>query len=160
MSRIVVVTGGTRGIGRGIARAFAAHGAAVVVLGRSRQAAEAVAATLPSTRFMRDGSGGVLRHRGLACDVTDAAAVARVFADIRKSHDRVDVLVNAAGVNTDALLLRAGDGDIDAMLSTNLRGSIYTSRAAAKSMVRHRDGVVINIGSVVGARGPPRASRF
>jgi NAD(P)-dependent dehydrogenase (short-subunit alcohol dehydrogenase family) len=118
----------------------------VTVLARDGSAAAAAAAALPPT---------TQPHRGLACDVSDPEAVRAVFAALPPVH----VLVNAAGVAGDALLLRASDADIAAQLHTNLAGAMYTSRAALRGMLRAAPlaglggPTIIQVGSVVGHLG-------
>lgn len=140
--RVAVVTGGSRGIGRAIAEHLARGGARVAVVARSADRAEAVAAEL-------EGEG----HRGYACDVADAAAVDALIKGIEEGHGSVDILVNNAGVTEDNLLVRLSDEDWDRVHETNLKGAFHTIRAAARGMMRRRDGRIINITSVVGLAG-------
>ncbi len=140
--RVALVTGATRGIGAEIAAELARAGAAVAVVGRTLESAEAAAAELP-------GEG----HAGFACDVADPAAVAALFEAVEDRLGPVYVLVNNAGVTEDNLLLRLKDEDWDRVLDTNLRGAFNTMRAAAKGMMRRREGRIVNITSVVGLTG-------
>lgn len=140
-SRVAVVTGSTRGIGRAIARQLAAAGATVAVVGRDLERAQAVAAEL----------GG--SARGFACDVSDTAQAAKLIADVEASLGAVDILVNNAGLTRDNLLVRIKDEDWDAVLDANLRGAFATTRAAARGMMKRRWGRIINIASVVGITG-------
>lgn len=140
--KVAIVTGGSRGIGAEIAAELARAGAAVAVVGRGRESAEAAAGALP-------GSG----HGGFACDVADAAAVAQLMTDVEARLGPPYALVNNAGVTADNLLLRLKDEDWDRVLDTNLRGAFNTTRAAAKGMMRRREGRIVNITSVVGLTG-------
>ena len=140
--KVAIVTGGSRGIGAEIAAELARAGAAVAVVGRGQESAEAAARALP-------GSG----HGGFACDVADAAAVAQLMADVEARLGPPYALVNNAGVTADNLLLRLKDEDWDRVLDTNLRGAFNTTRAAAKGMMRRREGRIVNITSVVGLTG-------
>ena len=143
-----VVTGGTGGIGLAIARALAAAGARVAIVGRCRDRAEAAAASLPA------------EHRPLAvrCDVGSAAAIDEAFPPLLAAlapsvhRDRPLLLVNAAGVSTDALLLRSKPSELEQQLRTNLLGAMLAARAAARPMVRARAGAIVNVGSVVGTQ--------
>ncbi|XP_051500939.1 carbonyl reductase family member 4 [Myxocyprinus asiaticus] len=141
MSRLVVVFGGSRGIGRAVSQRLAQRGHRVVVLSRNQEAAQAAADTLP---------GG--QHLGLSCDVSKEETVRRTFETISKSCGTVGYLVNAAGINRDAVLLRSKSEDMVSVLHTNLLGSMLTCKAALRSMLGH-GGAIVNIGSVVGVKG-------
>jgi 3-oxoacyl-[acyl-carrier protein] reductase len=140
-----VVTGGSRGIGRAIARRLAAQGAAVVVnyLANERAAAETV-------RVIAEAGG---RARALRFDVGDADAVRVGFADVVDHEGRVDILVNNAGLSIDGLLLRLKDDDWNRVLQTNLTGVFHCARAAVRTMIRARYGRIVNLTSVVAAMG-------
>ncbi len=139
-SRVAVVTGSTRGIGRAIAVALASAGATVAVVGRDLERARASAADIEGAH-------------GFACDVGDVSQAAKLISDVEASLDRVDILVNNAGLTRDNLLIRMRDDDWDAVLDANLRGAFATTRAAARGMMKRRWGRVINIASVVGMTG-------
>jgi 3-oxoacyl-[acyl-carrier protein] reductase len=140
-----VVTGGSRGMGRAIARPLAAQGAAVVVnyLANERAAAETV-------RVIAEAGG---RARALRFDVGDADAVRVGFADVVDHEGRVDILVNNAGLSIDGLLLRLKDDDWNRVLQTNLTGVFHCARAAVRTMIRARYGRIVNLTSVVAAMG-------
>ncbi len=140
--KVAIVTGATRGIGAEIAAELARAGAAVAVVGRGREGAEAAAAALP-------GEG----HAGFPCDVGDAESVAALVEAVEGSLGPPHTLVNNAGVTADNLLLRLKDEEWDRVLDTNLRGAFHTIRAAAKGMMRRREGRIVNIASVVGLTG-------
>jgi 3-oxoacyl-[acyl-carrier protein] reductase len=140
-SRVAVVTGSTRGIGRAIAASLAEAGATVAVVGRDLERAGQAAAEL----------GG--SAKGFACDVGDVAQAARLIADVEGAFGRVDILVNNAGLTRDNLLLRMKDEEWDTVLDTNLRGAFATTRAAVRGMMKRRWGRIINIASVVGLTG-------
>jgi 3-oxoacyl-[acyl-carrier protein] reductase len=140
--RSALVTGSTRGIGRAIAETLAHCGAKVAVVGRDQTRAANVASQLP------EGSA-----KGFGCDVSDAAAVAKLVADVEQSLGAVDILVNNAGVTRDNLLLRLKDDDWNAVIDANLRGAFVAIRAATRGMMKRRWGRIINIASVVGIVG-------
>jgi 3-oxoacyl-[acyl-carrier protein] reductase len=138
--RTALVTGSTRGIGRGIAEVLSASGANVAVVGRDRAKAEEAAGTLKNAR-------------GFACDVSDGAAVTALVEEVEKSFGSVDILVNNAGITRDNLLMRIKDDDWDAVLDANLKAAFIATRAATRGMMKRRWGRVINIASVVGLIG-------
>jgi 3-oxoacyl-[acyl-carrier protein] reductase len=133
--RVVLVTGGNRGIGRAIAEAFVAQGDKVAVTTRS---GGAPAGTLDVT-----------------CDVTDQAAVDAAFATIEAELGPVEVLVANAGVTADTLILRMSEEDWSSVIDTNLTGTFRLAKRAAKGMLRLRRGRIILISSVVGLLGSP-----
>ncbi len=135
MGRSVLVTGGNRGIGLAIARAFAAQGDAVAVTHRGSDPPEGLF--------------------GVRCDVTDAVAVEAAFGAVEAEHGKVEVLVANAGITRDALLLRMTEEDFTGVLDTNLTGAYRVVRRAASGMLRARSGRIILISSVVGLLGSP-----
>ena len=141
--RVAVVTGASRGIGRGIARALASQGAVVCAAARGANAAETAAAIVES--------GG--RAESFTVDVTDTASVGALFGSVVERHGRVDVLVNNAGIARDQLMLRMKREDWDEVLQTNLTGAFTCVQAVLKSMVKQRSGRIVNISSVVGQMG-------
>ncbi|WP_134766105.1 beta-ketoacyl-ACP reductase [Nocardioides sp. 1609] len=133
--RVVLVTGGNRGIGRAIAEAFVAQGDKVAVTTRSGGAPE-----------------GAL---DVTCDVTDPAAVEAAFKTIEAELGPVEVLVANAGITADTLVLRMSEEDWSSVIDTNLTGSFRLAKRAAKGMLRLRRGRIIFISSVVGLLGSP-----
>jgi 3-oxoacyl-[acyl-carrier protein] reductase len=138
--RSALVTGSTRGIGRGIAEVLSESGANVAVVGRDRSKAEEAASTLKNAR-------------GFSCDVSDAAAVVALVEEVEKAFGAVDILVNNAGITRDNLLMRIKDEDWDAVLNANLKAAFVAIRAASRGMMKRRWGRVINVASVVGLIG-------
>jgi 3-oxoacyl-[acyl-carrier protein] reductase len=140
--KVVVVTGGSRGIGRACVVAFAKAGAQVVLTYAGNDAAAEETVRL---------AGGATR--ALKFDVADSAACAGAIEDVVAKAGRLDVLVNNAGVAVDGLALRVRDEDWDRQLNTNLRGAFALARAAARPMMKQRGGAIINLVSVVGETG-------
>jgi 3-oxoacyl-[acyl-carrier protein] reductase len=140
MTRSVLVTGGSRGIGLAIARMLAADGDRVAVTHRSGEP--------PQGLF------------GVRCDVTDTAGVDRAFAAVEAEQGPVEVLVANAGLTRDQLLMRMSDDDFGAVLDTNLVGSFRCVRRASKGMIRMRRGRIVLISSVVGLYGSPGQANY
>jgi 3-oxoacyl-[acyl-carrier protein] reductase len=141
--RIAIVTGASRGIGRGIARMLAARGAHVVATARGENA-RAVAEEIRA-------AGG--SAEAVALEMTEAGAAERLVADVVGRHGRIDILVNNAGVTRDQLLLRMKREDWDAVIDTNLTGTFALTQAVLKPMIRQKAGRIVCISSVVGQSG-------
>lgn len=135
MARTVLVTGGNRGIGLAVARAFAKQGDRVAVTHR--------------------GSGAPDDLFGVECDVTDSAAVDAAFKRVEAELGPVEVLVANAGVTEDTLLMLMSEEQFGKVLDTNLTGAFRCAKRAASKMVRARWGRLIFISSVVGYYGSP-----
>ncbi|MBC7717617.1 MAG: 3-oxoacyl-ACP reductase FabG [Pseudorhodobacter sp.] len=140
---VALVTGASRGIGRGIALELAARG--YLVIGTATT--EAGARSISEALFAYTGSAGV------CLDVTDADNIDALLGQITKVHGGVQVLVNNAGITRDALAMRMKDDDWDAVINTNLKAVFRMSRAVMRAMMKQRFGRIINITSVVGANG-------
>jgi 3-oxoacyl-[acyl-carrier protein] reductase len=140
-----VVTGAGRGIGKAIAERFAAEGAKVAVISRteanSNNAAEAINATHPGAA------------KGYAVDVSDGAKVAELGKQVLADLGSVDILVNNAGVTRDGLALRMSEEDWDTVLDTNLKGAFNLVKAFQRSILKSKNGRIINIASVIGLIG-------
>ena len=138
MSRVVLVTGGNRGIGLAIAQAFVAEGDRVAITSRSGDLPDALT-----------GSGVLV----LTADVTDTASIDAAFDRVEAELGPVEIAVANAGITRDTLILRMSDDDIDAVIDTNLVGALRVARRAAKGMIRLRRGRLIFVSSVVGQTG-------
>jgi 3-oxoacyl-[acyl-carrier protein] reductase len=139
--KIVLVTGASRGIGRAIAEHFAALGATVLGTATSENGATAISDYL--------GEAG----KGFVLNVTDNDSIAKLFDDIKNQYGAVDVLVNNAGITRDNLLMRMKDDEWNDIIETNLTPIFKMSKAAIRSMMKKRQGRIINVGSVVGTMG-------
>jgi 3-oxoacyl-[acyl-carrier protein] reductase len=149
--RVVIVTGGSRGIGRAVAHSLAEAGASVVVSGRDAGRLEAAAREL-------EGLG--VPVLGVVADVGRREDVDRLVGQSKERFGRIDVVVNNAGITRDTLLVRMKDEDWDEVLHVNLRGAFLVMRAAAKVMMRQRGGRIINIASAAGAMGNPGQANY
>jgi 3-oxoacyl-[acyl-carrier protein] reductase len=142
--KVAVVTGGARGIGREIVRELLAMGMTVVAVDLK----EDLLAELPAAM----GNPGD-KLATAKCDVTDSVAFTQVIDGVAEKYGRLDVLVNNAGITRDNLLLRMDDKDWELVLKVNLSSAFFGTRAAAKHMVRAREGVIINMASYSGIEG-------
>jgi 3-oxoacyl-[acyl-carrier protein] reductase len=143
--KVVVVTGGSRGIGRAIVELFAAEGADVTFFYQGRKAAadEVVAAATAAGRQVA----------AMQVDVRDSAACRAAAEAIADAKGRIDVLVNNAGVIRDNVLVGLEDDDIRTVLDTNVAGVFNVTRAIAPFMISRRSGKIVNLSSVSGTKG-------
>ena len=141
--KVAIVTGASRGIGRGVAMVLAARGAHVVAAARGDHAAATVAAIQAA-----NGRADVA-----SVDVTDGAAVEAMVAEAMERHGRIDILVNNAGIARDQLLLRMKRDDWDQVMATNLTAAFVCAQAVLKPMIRQRAGRIVSVSSVVGQTG-------
>jgi 3-oxoacyl-[acyl-carrier protein] reductase len=149
--RVALVTGGTRGIGRAIVEVLLDDGAAVVFTGRDAAKVEKAAAEL------EDRAGKAV---GLVAEMGRGEDVQRIVAETDKRFDRIDLLVNNAGITKDGLLVRMKDADWDEVLGVNLRAAFQATRAAARLMIRQRSGRVVNVTSAAGVMGTPGQANY
>lgn len=146
LGKICAVYGGSRGIGKAISEALAIRGGNVAVLSRDQGLAAQCVENLRSITSQE-------KHLSLHCDVSCYTSVQSSVKEVQNKLGQVGVLVNVAGVNYDSFLLRANHEQMRGIINTNLVGAMYTSQVVLKHMLRERDGVIINIGSVVGIKG-------
>ncbi|RMF47961.1 MAG: 3-oxoacyl-[acyl-carrier-protein] reductase [Bacteroidetes bacterium] len=147
--KVILVTGGTRGIGRAIVERLIQEGAKVAFTYRgSRDLAESLLATAPD------------RLQAFQADVTDAAQAEAIVAHLLKTWGRIDGLVNNAGITQDNLLLRMSEAQWDAVIATNLKGPFLYTKAVLKPMLAQRRGSIVNISSVVGLQGNPGQANY
>ncbi len=142
--QIALVTGASRGIGAAIAQELGKQGATVIGTATTAGGAENINASLKAA-----GIKGI----GMALDVNDAAQITAVLAEIVSKYGDISILVNNAGITKDTLLMRMGEDDWDAVLSTNLKSVFRMSQAVLRPMMKVRTGRIISISSVVGHMG-------
>lgn len=136
--KVVIVTGGSRGIGKSIAEAFNSAGAKVYVTYKN---------AIDENYF---NSINISHHK---CDVADLKAVTELVETISKEAGKIDVLVNNAGITKDGLLMRMSEDDWDSVLDTNLKGVFNFTKAVTRPMMSKRYGKIINITSISGIIG-------
>lgn len=148
----MLVTGGSRGIGRAIATHFGGLGHKVVI-----NYASNAAAAEESAAAVRDAGGEAL---AIGADVGNADAVAAMFSQIGEDFGPVEILVNNAGITRDDLMLRMKPDQWDEVIATNLRSVFLCSKAALRAMLRAKWGRIISVGSVSGIAGNPGQANY
>jgi 3-oxoacyl-[acyl-carrier protein] reductase len=149
--KVAIITGAGRNIGREIALCFAKEGAIVVIADVLDQDGEKVVKEIESL-----GSQGFFFHT----DVTDPENTENLAKSVVEKFGRIDILVNNAGITKDNLLIRMKDDEWNRVISINLTGTFYCSRAVVKTMISQRSGKIINISSVVGLMGNAGQSNY
>ena len=142
--KTALVTGASRGIGRGVAVALARAGFRVVCVSTSAGGCDETVAACQAAGA---------EAKAVACDVSDSAAVDAMAKELQDEFGAFHSVVNNAGITRDGLFLRMSDEDFDRVVAVNLRGAFLVSRAFARAMVKARTGRIVNIGSVVGVTG-------
>lgn len=149
--QVALVTGASRGLGRAIARALAAEGAAVACVARAGDELE---------RTVREIAAGGREAMAAPADVTDAAAVEAAVRAAVERWGRLDILVLNAGTWRGAALHETTEAEWDALLALNLKGAFLVLRAAAPWMIGQRRGTIVGIGSAGGLVGQPGAAAY
>ena len=142
--QVAIITGGAQGIGKATGELFAAEGAKVVLCDMDAELVEKTAKEIEA------GGAESIGHKG---NVTQYGDCERV---VKATHDklgRIDILVNNAGITKDNLVLRMTDAEWDAVMSVNLKGAFYFTKAALRPMFKAHKGSIVNIASVVGQEG-------
>lgn len=144
-NKTAIITGATRGIGRGIAIEFAKHGANVAfTYNSSVDAANALESELTSF--------GV-KAKGYQSNAAEFDAAQELAADVLKEFGTIDVLINNAGITKDNLLMRISEEDFDKVIEVNLKSVFNLTKAVIRPMMKQRGGSIINMSSVVGLKG-------
>ena len=143
--RSAIVTGGTRGIGRAIAKELAVRGANVAFsFTKNKEMADQLTAEI---------EGGGRRALAFQADVADSAAAEQMVRSVKSELGSVDYLVNNAGITRDKLIMMMSEEDWDTVLDTNLKGVFNVTKPAVSLMVRQRRGAILNIASISGVVG-------
>lgn len=141
VKKTVIITGSARGIGKIIAKKFAAMGANVVISDVELEQAQAAAGEIGGSAF------------GVKANVTEQEDIDNLFDKAKKEFGQIDIVVNNAGITRDTLMIRMSEKDWDMVLDINLKGSFLVTKTAAKYMMKQRYGRIVNISSVVGLTG-------
>ena len=139
--KVVLVTGASRGIGKGIAEAFASLGATVCGTATSQKGADAI------TEYL-NGKGA-----GFVLNALEEGSIDALFAAVSEKYGAPDILVNNAGITRDGLFMRMKDEDWDAVITCNLSSAARLCRACVSPMMKKRSGRIINISSITGEIG-------
>jgi NAD(P)-dependent dehydrogenase (short-subunit alcohol dehydrogenase family) len=142
--RICIITGGAskRGLGLAMGRLFAEHGAKVAILDLDLVMAREAIASLP-------GRG----HMALKCDVTKRAECERAVAKVLARHERIDVLVNNAGITSPQRVMQVDDATYNRVMDINMRGTLHMTQAVVPTMRSQTKGAIVNMSSVSAQRG-------
>jgi len=144
-NKTALITGATRGIGKGIAQTFAKHGANVAfTFSSSLEAAQELEKELMSY--------GV-KAKGYQSNAANYEAAQELAADVLKEFGTIDILVNNAGITKDNLLMRISEEDFDTVIEVNLKSVFNLTKAVIRPMMKQRSGSIINMSSVVGLKG-------
>lgn len=150
--KVAIVTGGTRGIGKGIAQRFAEAGAQVIITGRGESS--------PVAAEINEKISGEGKVHYQSCDLGNKEAIANLISETVKNFEKIDVLVNNAGITKDTLLMRMKEEEWQQVIDTNLNSLFYICQPVVKAMSKQRSGSIINMSSVVGLHGNPAQTNY
>ena len=151
----IVITGGTRGIGKGIALLFVKQGASLAIVGTNEEKGQAVIKELEGYKV--DSQQKILFYK---VDISKKIDVDAFSEEFLKAWGKIDVLINNAGVTRDQLLMKMKEEEWDAVIDTNLKSVYNTTQAFVRNMIKQRGGKIINISSVVGLKGNPGQANY
>lgn len=142
--KIILITGAARGIGLSIAEVFGREGGTIIILDLFQDGVDQAVAQLKQKSFQADG---------YAVNVTDSNAVETIVSEIITRYERIDILINNAGIAKDNLILRMKEEEWDAVLAVNLKGAFICTQKISRHMLKQKSGVIINMASVIGIMG-------
>ncbi|MEO0507352.1 MAG: 3-oxoacyl-[acyl-carrier-protein] reductase [Bacteroidota bacterium] len=141
----VIITGASRGIGKGIAEVFASHGANVAFTYSSSEA--------PALALEKELQAKGVKAKAYQSNAASFEASEKLIAQVLEDFDSIDVLINNAGITKDNLLMRMGEADFDRVIEVNLKSVFNMTKAVQRTMLKQRNGSIINMSSVVGVKG-------
>lgn len=141
----VIITGASRGIGKGIAETFAAHGANVAFTYSSSEA--------PAIELEKALASKGVKARAYKSNAASYTEAEQLVARVLEDFGGIDVLINNAGITKDNLLMRMGEADFDEVIETNLKSVFNMTKAVQRTLLKQRHGSIINMSSVVGVKG-------
>lgn len=151
--KVAIITGGTRGIGKAVARLFAKQGAKVIITGRGET--NAAEADLNAELGADDGE-----VKYMPCNLSDKEAISNFIAKVIEEFSQIDVLINNAGITQDNLYMRMKEDEWHNVINTNLNSLFYICQPTIKAMSKKRSGAIINMTSVVGIHGNPGQTNY
>ena len=151
-SKVAIITGGSRGIGKSICETFAQNGCNVAfTYNNSKESAESLAKEL-------NGSG--IKVKAYKSDASNFDDATKLVEDVLNDFGKIDILVNNAGIKKDNLLMRMEKSDFDSVINTNLSSVFNLTKASIKTFLKQRNGSIVNISSVVGVKGNAGQSNY
>ncbi len=151
-SKVAIVTGGSRGIGKSICETFAESGCNVAfTYNNSKESAENLAKDLNKLG---------IKAKAYKSDASNYEDANKLVDDVLKDFESIDILVNNAGIKKDSLLMRMEKSDFDSVINTNLSSVFNLTKASIKTFLKKRNGSIINISSVVGVKGNAGQSNY
>ena len=148
----VIITGASRGIGKGIAQIFADHGANVAFTFSSSEG--------PALELEKELNAKGVKAKAYKSDAASFEASEQLVADVLKDFGGIDVLINNAGITKDNLLMRMGENDFEQVIETNLKSVFNMTKAVQRTFLKQRNGSIINMSSVVGVKGNAGQSNY
>lgn len=149
--KVAIITGATRGIGRGIAEVFAKEGATIVFT---------YAGSVDKAKALEEELSAITTIKGYQSDASDFEAAQKLVDDVLAEFGKIDILINNAGITRDNLLLRMGKEDWDTIIKVNLDSVFNLTKAVIKPMMKAKSGAIINMSSVVGVKGNAGQSNY
>ena len=143
--KTAIITGASRGIGRGIARVFAEHGADLAFTFSN--------SATPAAVLEKELALLGTKVKSYQSNAADFEAAQQLVANVLEDFGKIDILVNNAGITKDNLLMRMGEEDFDKVIEVNLKSVFNMTKAVQRTMLKHRKGSIINMSSVVGVKG-------
>ena len=143
--KTVIITGASRGIGKGIAEVFAQHGANIAFTYRSSDE--------KAKELEKELSAKGCKVKGFKSDASNFDTAQQLAADVLEEFGSIDVLVNNAGITKDGLLMRMSEEDFDNVMDVNMKSVFNMTKAVLRPMLKQRKGSIINMSSVVGVKG-------
>jgi 3-oxoacyl-[acyl-carrier protein] reductase len=148
----VIITGASRGIGTGIARMFAEHGANVAFTYSSSEA--------PALELEKELTEKGVKAKAYKSNAASFQESEALVAQVLEDFGGIDVLINNAGITRDNLLMRMGEADFDAVIEINLKSVFNMTKAVQRTLLKQRKGSIINMSSVVGVKGNPGQANY
>lgn len=152
IDKTTVITGASRGIGRGIALAFAENGCNIAFTYKS--------SSKEAKELEKELAGLNVKSKAYRSDASSLEDSNRLVESVLKDFNSIDILVNNAGITKDNLLMRMSEEDFDSVIKTNLKSVFNMSSAIQRLFIKQRKGSIINIGSIVGLKGNPGQSNY